>query len=350
MPLPPPVQRELIAALARFRREAARGDAAAIKQLADAYAKIHQRLKNELELELRRIFDQPESVVSRAYIQRRLSALAEQVEDELSRYQAVLSSTIDVSTDGALLQGSKHALELMRLATLGRRALINIDFDRLNPEQVNTMIGFLAPSSPLYKRIGQLARFHSPIVRDQLVEAIALGYNPYKAAGNITPFLRDIAAKFQTAMARPFADAVRMARTAMLWAYREAARANYQANGDVVTHWQWYAHLDGLTCMSCVAMHGTIHPLSKPLDDHHHGRCAAVPVVLGQALVPEDAGAAWFNNLPEEQQRIMMGTGAFDAWKAGKFELSQLSHQVPDDVYDLMRTVTPLKELLGGAD
>ena len=346
MPLPPLVQREIINTLARFRNEAARGDAAVIRQLADAYRKLHTRLQEQLELEARRIFEKPESAISREYVRRRLSALADEIQQELDRYSSFLSTTLDASTDRTLLLGSKHAVELMQMATLGRKAIKSVDFGLLKPEQINTMIAFLSPNSPLYKKIGQLARFHGPIVRDQLVEAIALGYNPYKAAGNIAPFLQDIANKFQIAMARPFADAVRLARTSMLWAYREAGRANYQANGDVVTHWQWFAHLDGLTCMSCVSMHGTIHPLSEPLDDHHHGRCAAVPVVLGQALVPEDAGAAWFNGLPEEQQRIMMGTGAFDAWKAGKFELSQLSHQVPDDVYDLMRTVTPLKELL----
>ena len=346
MPLPPPVQRELIAALARFRKEAARGDAAAVKQLADAYAKIHQRLKSELELELRRIFDQPEGVVTRAYINRRLSALAEQVEDELSKYQTILSSTIDVSTDGALLQGSKHALELMRLATLGRRALINIDFDRLNPEQVNTMIGFLAPSSPLYKRIGQLARFHSPIVRDQLVEAIALGYNPYKAAGNITPFLRDIAAKFQTAMARPFADAVRMARTAQLWAYREAARANYVANNDIVTGWVWTCQTDSLVCPACLSLHGSVHPLDEPLEGHYHCRCSATPQVLGQSIIPESAGLDYFNGLPEEQQRAILGPGAFDAWKAGKIDFSQFHHRAPDETYGGMQVVPPLKDLL----
>lgn len=346
MPLPPPVQRELINRLARFRAEQARGDAAVISQLSASYSKIYQRLQEQLELELRRIYDKPESVVTRAYIRERLERLTEQVRDELEKYQAILASTIDLSTDQALLQGSKHAVELMRLATLGTRTLASIDFGSLNPAQVNTMIGFLAPDSPLYRNVDRLARFHAPIVRDQLVEAVALGYNPYKAAGNIAPYLRDVTNKLRIVMARPFADAVRLARTSMLYSYREAARMNYQANGDVVSAWQWYAELDG-ACVSCIAMHGTIHPLDEVLNDHHHGRCAAVPVVLGQPLIPETAGVDYFDGLNEAQQREILGAGAFDAWKSGSVELSQFSHEVENDTYGLMRSVTPLKDLIG---
>ncbi len=343
---PTPAQRALIERLARFRKEAERGEAAAIKQLADAYKKIHQRLQAELELEVRRIFEKPESIVTRQYITRRISALTEQVEAQLTTYQTYLGTVIDTSTDAALLQGSKHAQELMKLATGGQRSLLSVAFDKLNPEQVNSIVGFLSPGSPLFERIGQIAQYHAPIIRDQLVEAVALGYNPYKTAGNIAPLLKDVAERFQIAMARPFADAVRMARTAQLWSYREAARANYRANDDVVTGWQWYANLDATTCMSCVAQHGTIHPIDEPLDDHYHGRCTPIPVVLSQPLVAENAGRDWFDGLDPAQQQTMMGPGAFAAWNDGKFDLADMSHQTPDDVYGLMRTVKPLKDLV----
>ena len=42
----------------------------------------------------------------------------------------------------------------------------------------------------------------------------------------------------------------------------------------------------------------------------------------------------------------ILGVGKFEAWKAGKFELSQLSREVENDVYGLMRSVTPLKDLI----
>jgi hypothetical protein len=147
-------------------------------------------------------------------------------------------------------------------------------------------------------------------------------------------------------MARPFADAVRMARTAQLWAYRESSRANYQANSDVVSGWQWYAELDG-ACASCVAMHGTIHSLDEVLNDHHHGRCTAIPVVLEQALIPESAGRDYFDGLSDEQKQGILGKGAFEAYQGGKFDFSQLSTVHNDDVYGEMRVVPSLKDLIG---
>lgn len=344
---PSPIQRELINTLIRFRKETGKRDAATIKQLADAYAKIFHRLSGELELELRRIFDKPESLVTRAYIRNRLENLTGSVESELQKYQAVLASTIDTGADAALLQGSKHAVELMRLATLGRKAITGINFGALNPAQVNTMIAFLSPTSPLFSRIEQIAKFHAPVIRDRLTEAIALGFNPYKTAGNIEPFLSAIAKEFKIDMARPFADAVRMARTSQLYSYREATRANYQANSDVITGWQWMAETsDPNTCVSCLAMHGTIHDLDEVLDDHYHGKCAMLPIALGQAPLSESAGLDFFNELSEQEQQARMGSGAFEAYKAGKFDFSQLTHQVDDDTYGTMRTTTPLKDLI----
>src|SRR5690349_3146854 len=151
MPTLTPVQRQLIQTLARFRLETERGDAATIRQLANAYSKIYRRLNDDLELEVRRIFEKPESVVTRAYITRRLESLTESIQAELEKYQGFLSTTIDTSADAALLQGSKHAVELMKLATFGRRAIAGVNFGSLNPAQINTMIGFLAPGSPLFK-------------------------------------------------------------------------------------------------------------------------------------------------------------------------------------------------------
>jgi len=344
--VPAPVQRELINTLIRFRKETDRRDASTIKQLADAYGKLFRRLNGELELELRRIFDKPESIVTRAYIRHRLESLTESVQSELEKYQAFLSTTIDTTADAALLAGSRDAVELMRLATLGRKAITGINFSTLNPAQINTMIGFLSPGSTLFKRIEQIAKFHAPVIRDQLIDGIALGFGPSKTAGNIAPFLKQIASEFKIDMARPFADAVRMARTSMLWSYREATRANYQANADVVSGWSWFATLDAVTCPACLSLHGTVHELDEPLEGHYHCRCTPVPIVLGQPFVQEGAGQDWFNKQNADTQQSILGKGAFDAWQAGKFDFSQLSRRVDDDTYGGMQVVTPLKDLV----
>ena len=41
----------------------------------------------------------------------------------------------------------------------------------------------------------------------------------------------------------------------------------------------------------------------------------------------------------------MLGKGAFEAWKEGKFTVGDISKTVQDDVWDTMRVPKTLKEL-----
>ena len=43
----------------------------------------------------------------------------------------------------------------------------------------------------------------------------------------------------------------------------------------------------------------------------------------------------------------MMGAGKYDAWKDGKFDFNALSKEHENDVFGLMRSETPLKDLIG---
>ena len=139
-----------------------------------------------------------------------------------------------------------------------------------------------------------------------------------------------------------------MTRTVQLYSYREATRANYIANSDVVEGWIWHADLSPTTCAECIAMHGTFHANDETLNDHHNGRCSMIPVVKGfDRITEEGAGEAWFNAQPESVQRDMLGPGKYEAWKEGQFDFSQLVSTQNDPVYGEMRVEATLKELLG---
>lgn len=336
----------LFETLERFRNEAEKGNLAVIKQLTDAYGKINTRLTEQMELEMRRIFADPNKVITRAYLHKRLEALKAQVEDELRRYQSYVATTIDLATDRALLLGAQHSLALMRMVLpRANTALIGINFDKLPTAQVDTMIGFLSPGSTLFNRIEKIAQYHAPRVIDTLVNAMALGSGPRKTAKEIEPLYQEIKDKFGVALANPLADSIRMARTAQLYAYREAAHVNYQANSDVVTGWQWFTSPRG-ACISCIAMHGSVHDLKQRLNDHYCGRCTALPIVLGQPLISEGASQKMFDRMSEAEQKKAMGPGGYKLYKEGKVTLSQFTRQVNDAVYGKMRTVRPLKDMI----
>jgi hypothetical protein len=337
----------VVTVLNRFRREADRQNAVVLRQLGTAYAQLYRRLSEKIELEARRIFENGGDTVSRQWIQKRLGDLREQMEDEIRRYSVFVEGVIDANTDDMLTMGSRHALELMKRATAGQKGLIAVNFNRLNTEQINSIIGFLSAGSPLRDRIAQMASFHTQRVVNELTEAIALGYNPYKTAKNITPFLTNVQQTATNGMASVLATAVRLARTAQVWTLREAARANYEANSDIVESWQWNCSLDDVTCAACLSLHGTIHPLDEPLEGHPNCRCFPTPVVLGNGLLPETAGREHFDNLSAQQQRELLGSKAYEAFKDGRFDFEQLHTQRPDEVYGHFQVVPSLKELIG---
>jgi len=228
-------------------------------------------------------------------------------------------------------------------------AVIRTAWNRLPAEAVETAVGMLSGDSPLRTRMtATLGQATADAVRDKLLIGIAEGWNPRK---------------IQNELRRTFGQGLEWSltatRTAELYAYREATRANYQANSDVVKGWRWVATKDPRTCMSCIVMDGTVHPLSETLNDHHNGRCAASPVVASYRELgidvdgpaqPHEPARSWFEGLPEATQRQMMGDNAYEAWRGGKFDLRDYTVEYSDSVYGVMRRQATLKELLREID
>ena len=166
-------------------------------------------------------------------------------------------------------------------------------------------------------------------VRRELLRGITVGENPRQAARRM---LRGVEDRFLGGANR----ALVIARTELLDAARTAQQHADAANVDVLAGWVWTAHLDPRTCRSCVAQHGTIHPIDEPGPlDHQQGRCARVPRtktweelgfegIKDPADVMQDA-EAWFNRLSEDQQRSILTDRGFEAWKAGDYPIGDWS-------------------------
>ena len=311
----------------KFRKALIREDEAAMRRLVEAYQDLYSRLGDKIEKFVLKLETQPEWTRAQVTRLAQYGELIKEIERELRGYQEY--ARVEIST------GARKAIDFA-VADTARfmRAAGYVKPVMLPTAAIETMLGFLQPEGALYKRLMGLAGENAGKVANSILEGIGLGYNPRKVAGLITKELGG-----------GLTDALRMARTSHLYAYREATRANYIANDNVVKGWIWWAELDGETCMSCVAMHGTVHELDETLDDHYNGRCAMLPYLGDNA--PEATGKDWFDRQDEATQRAMMGATKYEAWKDGKFEFGQLSGTHTDDVYGEMRGETPLKELLG---
>lgn len=309
----------------RFRSELLKLDAETLRQLIAAYAPIRAQLNGDidrllLEIEL---MDKP----SRGRIERsdRYKGLIDQLIEKLGNYSAFLLVAMGTAITSGTTAGATHGAEL--IGSFGVQTLA------LNPTALEQVMAFLDKSGPLYQRIQTLAPFTAEQVARSILDGVGAGQNPRQIAGAI-----------DRALGYGLENALRMTRTVQVYSYRYANHASFIANG--IGEWQWFSRLDpARTCMSCVAMHGTIHPATETLNDHHNGLCIPIPVVGGAKLV-QNTGEEWFNGQDEGTQAGMMGAGRYQAWRSGGFGFGDLSTEHQDDVYGLMRVMTTLKDLL----
>jgi SPP1 gp7 family putative phage head morphogenesis protein len=186
-------------------------------------------------------------------------------------------------------------------------------------------------------------------MRATLIRGIAVGDNPIEVAKLMLNRVEDA---FNGGRNR----ALVIARTEMLSAHREAGWAQDKANSKVLAGWQWVAALDRRTCPSCLAQHGSMHPVDEPgPNDHQQGRCARVPVAkswreLGFAL-DEPAGIlpdsrTWFDNQPDETRVAIMGQKRLDLLDSGKASWNDLTTKRITPGWRDSWAPTPVKDLL----
>jgi SPP1 gp7 family putative phage head morphogenesis protein len=312
----------------QFRDAVDRQDAAALGRLARTYAQLYQRMTDKLDALLLAMSKLEEPTKGQVMRLAQYKNLMTSLENELTKYAAYVEIEIKNNSQAAIELALKQTNEFLAAAGYSMPK-------SLPAKTIYNMLGFLQEDSPLFKRLGQLAGTHTDKVMSALLEAVAFGYNPVKTAR-----------MFQNVMGGGLTDAMRMARTAQLYASREANRASYVANSDIIEGWEWITALDADVCMACAIEHGTIHPLDESMSSHYNCRCTSIPVVKGYEY-NDQKGVDWFKGLDESQQEKMMGKQTFDVWKAGGFELEDMLGRRHDEVYGEMLSTTPLYELLG---
>jgi len=259
--------------------------------------------------------------------------LLRNTEKQLTNYQKYLSAEL------ALLAGAWLSLGRTNSTLLMEQAIIEAGSDaEIIPFEIallDSLNKYLADGSPLAERLAEYTSVNLDRLRQVIIDSVLSGKNPKDLARLIV----------EEGFGMSLTDALRMARTLQLYAYRDATLLNYQENSDIIKGWVWSSALiPGRTCMSCVNMHGTIHGLDETLNDHHNGLCAMLPLV-GENPIKIN-GAEWFARLPKKTQIEMMGQSKYDAWKAGTIDISDMTHIREDPVYGEMRGEKSLKMIL----
>jgi hypothetical protein len=286
----------------------------------------------------------------------RLGRLLDQIEIQVTRFGGTVLDEITLAQRQAIEAAVTNSMELMELSLPPDlppefRDAVRASFIRLPAGAIESAAGLLAEDSPL----ADLLRVnYGPAVKDQvsqhILDGIGAGMNPRRIAILLEQ-------NFANNLGQGLTWAMRTVRTAQIKSYRLANHAIFEANSDLVPTWTWVADIGSdRTCMSCINQHGSVHPVTESMNDHHNGRCVPVPnAITFEDLgldIPErrpeiETGEEWFKKQPKAIQIERMGPAKFRAWEAGAFEFSQLSQEYDDDVYGGLLREASLKGMIG---
>lgn len=271
---------------------------------------------------------------------------------QLERSRAMLAQLMDQMQDlagsfGAVIEGRQ--LEMLELGWNASDELVRLAVLEAGDDTLFAGLAVL-PDIPLEKLMGSLMdsealggllleRFgeDADAVMDAMLEGVAKGLNP-----------NDIARLMAVAMHRGLDQALGIARTETMRAYREAAVEAYRASGGMVVAQRRIAARDSRTCPACLFLDGTVYPLKEAIPEHPMGRCTSIPVFEGEedATVPWKTGKDWFLEQDPAMQRDILGPGKFQAWQDGKIALDDLGQHTHSDKWGGGIKTASLKDLL----
>lgn len=260
-----------------------------------------------------------------------------ELQDFAGAARDLTSSGSDAAVTAGVGQARRLAIAVAQGQTDALGALVSSGWVSPAPEAIARLISY-ADGEALRAKFARFGESAAQTIADMLITGIAQGMNPNAVADMMQAFIQGM----------PLHWAQTTARTTILYSYRAANHASYLANADILEGWRWSSSKDSRTCPSCWGQDGKIFPLDRVLNDHHNGRCAPVPVVRGARWIRDlPDGAAVFNRLGADQQRAIMGAGAFALFKAGRVTLKDFSTAYTSNVYgDMLRAAT-LRELRG---
>lgn len=344
MPGPTPQVIELANA---FRAQLLARESASAAAMTRFYGETWRRLQPDivaLRAEIESARDAGEEISEgRIWRLERMQAIQAQAERELGVFSQFAGDTITGGQRESMAAGERNAHDL--LLGMFPPGSINISFAAMPRDAVETIAGFLQDGSPLQDVIAKYAADSVQGFAETMVTGMAAGWNP-----------RRLARELRDAFGVGLGEALRISRTEQLRAYRAATLNAYRNSDGIVTAWERMAAIDIRTCLACIMLDGTVYELEDEMEDHPNGRCAILPITKSYAELginaPEpnfqrEQGEDWFRRQPDAVQQDMMGTGKWNAWQDGHFELKDLPHQITSSVWGNSWVPAPLYKLLG---
>lgn len=323
---------EVIRVMRGFKRDLLAGERAQMQEMARRWLDVERRLQAQMDalaLEMDAI-QRNGGFVSRELLlnQVRYRELVMQLTDELEGY-----------TEFAEVQITAQQRRLTRLGVAhGERAItaqgIRTGFNRLPIEAVQNLVGLVGDGSPLRALLVQSWPLSANRLTQELINGVALGYNPRKTARLMAQGARGSLERMMV-----------IARTEAMRVYRTASLESYRASG-VVTSYVRLSARDNRVCAGCLAADSEEYDLATDFQSHPQCRCTLIPKIAGIPLRFQ-SGAAWFEEQPAATQLEILGRGRYKLWATGEVTNFKDFFTVrPNTTWGDSLQVTPLRKLV----
>lgn len=312
-----------------FRSRLLSYEASAVASLEDAYSAVLTAIRPQLDALYQQITDKLDAgepiPATFLYERLRLENLTLLIQGQIDQYGSLaLMHTRQIQHLGVNL-GMQAALQL-----LGATVPMGVNWTWGTPSTIalERLVGATQAGSPLADLFAGFGQEAATLVSHVLVAGVSLGAGP-----------REIAPHVQQALGVSRARALTITRTEAIRSYRGANLETFRTNSDVVEQWRWTCAKQVRTCAACLAMDGSLHPLSEEMGSHPNCRCAPVPVtkswdaILGPlgidtSTIPDtrpelQTGADWLEKQPARVQQAVLGA-KYEGWKNGDFTLKDM--------------------------
>lgn len=308
----------------RQREELAARDKRLLDQISTDYAKVINRVGSDLadlNDKIRKAQEAGEDFSPSWLFRRsRLEDILDQSRAEFNRFSRAATEATSKEQAVQLDMSEFHFFEVTKAQLKipgGAEALTSagVTFNRLPTRAVEGLVARSSDGSPLKDLFDKLGPSFGVQLRDELIQAIAIGQDPRTTSRRIRELLAGNEARAQL-----------IARTESTQAYREGAHLTSLENDSVLAGWTWITALDGRACAACVALNGTIHLVSERMACHPACRCtkqfntktwAELGIGgIGETKPPPiETGPVWFRKSSPEVQDLILGKAGGKAYR-----------------------------------
>lgn len=258
----------------------------------------------------------------------RLENIKKLIQHQIDHFGQLSHAQVLAAQHYAVQLGQQSAMEMLH-ATVPPGFSYN--FGIPSTRAIQELVGVTQAGSPLADLFDGFGREAAQKAGEALITGVTLGRNPRQVAGDV-----------QQVLGISRNRALTISRDQLNNAYRNANLETYRANDDVVDNWVWSAAMDARTCAMCIAMNGTVHPLSESLDGHVGDRCVPLPQTKSWEDILAPLGVD-VSDIPDTTVQVQDGS----SWFADQDAATQQSILGSKAAYDLYKSGTPLKAFVG---